>query len=279
MALTLAGALCAAPANADFCELTWDTPCPVFQGATSGSTTVVLTICACDALTPTVDFGWIVSGALPAGVTVFPNSGLVTIPAGGCVDIPLTVTCPAGLIGQNVPITVDVSNITAQTQTQCTGSVKPVRRWIVQAASSVVGISAPSGVGVVSEHDVQLVVSNIGSSGKDGVRIDLTGMGAIEPVEPFILVSPLAPGASQVVTTRVRVVPSAADATEGAGGPPRFGDLLLAWDDDGTGLPPVVNSSVKFRVTTACPTDLNGDGITNGADITQILNAFGQICP
>jgi hypothetical protein len=59
-----------------------------------------------------------------------------------------------------------------------------------------------------------------------------------------------------------------------AGGLPRFRDVTGV-PDLGVGGPPVVDIGAHERVPT-CPTDLNGDGATNTADLVLFLGAFGQ---
>ncbi|RMH26176.1 MAG: hypothetical protein D6693_07655 [Planctomycetota bacterium] len=229
------------------------------------------------------------------GVFVEPNFAVTTpvIQPGKCMTFQISVFCPqpGPLDPLSVPLVATVQNLSSQLIVQAQGNATFVNQvkakpagdgfeLIVDPVAGPFVIPVPTPVTFLND-----TLSPIG--------LDLTfdGLGVIAPPPPISIAVP--PGGSSIELIPQAVLPEGAAPSAGAGAtegpipvpaplPPDFGYLVIKWDGDGDGIPEP-HASVRYRLLPVppptCPTDLNGDGITNGADITQILNAFGQICP
>lgn len=273
-----AALLCTAPAqtNADFCELSWDKPCCQIPGCPVGVAEVTLLLCNCTDITSRYNFQ--LSSPVP-GVSFSPPTGTVTLQPGECITIPIKVYCPIptppGFMG--VPINAMVQNRSTGNQFGCQGLVKPVQDFKIDPTDPVVP-GTPATPNTPGGATAQLVVSNIGSSGKDGVSISFEPMGPLAPLEPIFV--PVLPGETTVVP--VEMVALSLTSTEGGlpPGTPVTGAMLINWDEDGDGVPET-NSSITVLFDDpegGCVADLNGDGIVNGADLAGLLANWG-LCP
>jgi len=125
---------------------------------------------------------------------------------------------------------------------------------------------------------VDLRVTNLSDAANTMRTLTFAAGGPIAAPAPI----PVTLGVGESTVVAVPVTPTAGAGELGV----EFADLIVLYTDD-PALPAgaVQHASATLILGpvepgfTPCPTDLNGDGITNGADITQILNAFGQICP
>ncbi len=259
--------------NADFCELSWDKPCCPIPGCPVGVADVTLLICNCTDETAVYNYELF---SPVQGVFFSPPNGTVTLQRGDCIEIPIKVYCPVPAPPGNmgIPLNAIVTNRTNGNQFECQGLVKVVQDFKVDPTDPTLPGTAPTPADPNSGLiPVSLSVSNLGSSGKDGVSISFDPMGPIAPLEPIFV--PVAPGGTQIVEILARVLPP---TTEGnpPQGQPTTGALLINWDDDGDGIPET-NSSVSFLIgAPPCAGDLNGDGIVNGADLAGLLANWGM---
>ena len=103
-----------------------------------GAATLATAMTLCNDSTVTHNYSWSLTG-LPAGgactingPTIFtPSSGIVSIPPGTCVNIPVTITAPAGLVfGQTACYDFAATNIETGGMTTCTGQLGR-SKWII----------------------------------------------------------------------------------------------------------------------------------------------------
>ncbi len=265
----LTACLATQSSRADHCELLWDLPCCIVPGTNIGVSNNVLTICNCFQDVATYDF--FLKGG-PAGTTFSPPGGVVTLAPGECIEIPIMVTCDpsaTGPMGGGFVFQANVTNIATGAQFSCQGSVRGVENWKVTPVDPVVAV--PVGTTVRT----QLVVSNIGSSGKDGVSIDVMTMGGGTATARWQnpIVMPTGGQCALPLDIRFDGPPSARGATFDV-----FFDVIVSYDDDGDGVPEQ-NSSLKARVVGGpCIGDLDGDGVVGSADLAELIGRWGP-CP
>ncbi len=273
-ASAIAMCTCATPAQADLCELSWDVPCCPVPGTSYGVAIVTMTLCNCTDFP--AEYSFMMKSPIP-GLEFEPFSGFLVLLPGECVDIPITVYCPIGAppIMGGYPVLANVTNLSTGAQFGCEGLVKPVQDWKIVATTPVIASPADPNVTI----GVGLLVNDIGGAGNGGVDLTFLTMGPVNPPTPTFV--PVQPGSTTVVNLAASFNPNGVGGalTEGGSNMPLTGALLILWDDDGDGVPEV-NSSVNFRFTAPpCPGDLNGDGVTNGADLAGLLANWGLCNP
>ena len=109
-----------------------------------GATTLATAMTLCNDSVSTHNYSWTMTG-LPSGgactingPTVFtPSSGIVTIAAGTCMNIPVTITAPPGLVfGQTACYDFSATNIETGGMTTCTGQLGR-SKWIIWWAGPI----------------------------------------------------------------------------------------------------------------------------------------------
>ncbi len=148
------------------CYVTRDVPC--CTGLTSGSS---LTICNYSLVPHTYSWGATPlnggPGCGPQGpMTIFPNAGTLTVPAQGCVTIPLQVLCPSNVpVGTVACYQVSIFNHTTGRIFGCQGSVKRAGKWCL-----IVDVGDPIGIGITPVYPgistpIKFNVENLGEPG------------------------------------------------------------------------------------------------------------------
>ena len=211
-------------------------------GPNQTSITVCFNICNYDWSAPSANFSWSLAG-LPvgpgctvAGPTVFsPASGTVTVAAGACAPICVTIQKPAGLVpGQTACYQLSVSDLKSGTCFDCKGTLRASGKWIPDV---VVGdiVHAPSG-----GADVSFNVTNGGTTGgtfdyqvaaepyestPDANAVRLNGLPPGEPVIGTLTLAPDQTGQVSVHASfdQARVIP--------------IHEIILEADLDGDGVP------------------------------------------
>ncbi len=74
------------------------------------------------------------AGCGPVGPLAFtPSTGTVTVPAGGCVTVPVTIACPSNIpVGQTACYQVAIFNHDTGRLFDCRGSVRRTLKWCLQ---------------------------------------------------------------------------------------------------------------------------------------------------
>jgi len=147
---------------------------------------------------------------------------------------------------------------------------RPASRFMVTPIAPVLdarGAAAPT--------SVDLRIENLSDAVNTMRTLTFAAAGSIVAPAPI----PVTLGVGQSTTITVPITPTAGAGANGV----EFADLIVLYTDD-PALPggPVQHASASIvfgPVGVVCPTDLNGDGVTNGGDISSILNVFGQTCP
>jgi len=215
------------------------------------------------------------SGCEP-GAQFYPASGSVTLARGECRDIPIKVFCPPRTACQDkcVNFSANVVNTVTGEQFRCDGKAVLVENFKVTPNDPVTpGTPGEPATGIVN-------VARTGDAQNDTLMLELIPMN-LELASPQTMEVPLPqePNATipvEIVALSLRGI--SPQAPEGEIPPPDQGQVLIAWDDDGDGTTEV-GSSITFRFTEEpCPTDLNGDGKTDGQDLGVLLLGWGP-CP
>lgn len=111
-------------------------------GPFATTATLTFTICNRDWSQPSMTYSWSLAG-LPAGpgcsvngpTGYSPSSGFVTIPAGGCQNVTVTVTRPAWLTpGSTGCYVLNVTNTLTHACFDCTGKVTASKKWWIDVA-------------------------------------------------------------------------------------------------------------------------------------------------
>lgn len=272
-----------AQSGENYCHLTWDKQCCPVPGCDVSIAPGVLTIC--NEKPEQAEFTWELIDVSGLGLQFMPQNGVAeprnspTGMAEPCIDIPFTVICPPNFpLGSVADYQAIVTKVSTGETFTCFGNVRNVSEWKVEPIGDPV-VDVPVGP-VATPVRAQLVVSNIGSSGKDGVRISATPMGSFDVQPAQIQIPPIAPGTSYAVdsffdiTYRIdRGMPPA---------PGLMGDILFKIDTDGDGIDETVIGSMTVRgVPTVgpCVGDINGDGVIDTADLGLLVGVFGTACP
>jgi len=250
-------------ARADECHLSWDIPCCAVPGTDMGTAVVTLTICNCS--NEITDYTWDFPPQPP--LLFSPPAGMVTLGPGECVDIPITVTCPADFVtpGNGVTFTVLIANGTTVTSFKCVGSIRNSGDVKATPTPPVITVSTTGpiyvGVLVTNTSDTPILWDPT-------VEVmPQTGEIVAAPFEPVML----APRSSMHKTFRV-------NRFELARGFPAdsFFDVVIKWDQDGDGVQEAGSSAAIHTVRAdPCAADLNGDGVINGGDLAILLASWG----
>ncbi len=254
------------------CIVPWD------RQFCNGQTQRNVDLVICNYSNESHDYSWSLGGVaagppgcLINGPTVFsPSGGTVTIPAGTCTTITVTIDRPAGL----TPYLVGcydffVTNLDTGHKFNCRGSVQAVNKWCLIAVDPTPVTPVPiggGGIAVVWEiadadgtggtFDAEIVVMD--PTGGDGG--DLISLDGLPPGEPVVRTVKIPPTLG-TPTIGVNVQMSAHEP---------FGiyDILLFYDDDGNGTRESVISAAIQSSTDVPPcstiadcADTNGDSI------------------
>jgi len=117
----------------ELCYATQNVPC--CAGTISSSS---FTICNYDNVSHVYSYGLSPinggPGCAPFGPTSFtPNTGTVTVPAGGCVTVPITIACPSNIpVGQAACYQISLFNHDTGRLFACKGSVRRPNKWCIQ---------------------------------------------------------------------------------------------------------------------------------------------------
>ena len=260
-------------ADTDKCHLSWDVPCCLLPDGT-GLAKAVLTICNCDNEFDKQYFFDMVSDS-PGLLGFAPDQGVVLVPAGQCVDIPIDVLCSPNIpVGGGALFHANITNLTMGGFFRCDGSVRQTGDTKVITPDPVV----PGPVDVPVDLPFQLRLPG--------------GFG--EPVELFFEAMPA--GQVELGMTQMTVAPPntegpvivglllpaiqkvRAAGTRAPGDVIGFTDVVISWDQNGDGVPEPGASIAVKGVQGPCIGDLNGDGLVNGADLGLLLGAWGP-CP
>jgi|GEM_PF-5177470 len=267
------------------CHLTWDKQCCPVPGCNVSIAPGILTIC--NEKPDASEFMWQLTDSSGMGLQFVPSSGVAAhgnnptgIPT-PCIDIPFTVVCPPNFpVGSVADYQATITKVSTGEQFTCFGNVVNHSEWKIDPVGDpVIDVVIPAGAEPAINRNGQLVVSNIGSSGKDGVSIDLVPMGPFVVSPPQLIIPPISPGTSWSVDSFFDVVYDVRIPPQGG---IQMGDILFMIDTDGDGVGDTVIGSQTVRGAPAaapCPGDINGDGIVDTADLGILIGTFGTICP
>jgi len=215
--------------------------------------------------------------------TVFsPSAGSVTVGANACVNIPVTITRPAGMTSGFVACyNAYITNLDNGHQFGCEGSIWARNFWCIHVYDGELD-PTPIGVGVGVPTTLVLQVENDGDPVGDfpyqlvampsDMAPDLpnpVSINGLPPGEPYLGNLFVAPGTAG----ELPVVVSFANHE-----PFRFFDLLLTTDAGGPPGAQVPAASIALRSVLPCG-DLNGDGVIDAGDahlFDQCLAGPGQ---
>jgi hypothetical protein len=209
----------------------------------------------------------------------------VTVPAYGCVTIPINVTCPSTVPpGQVACYQVSVFNHDTGRIFGCQGSVRRVPKWCIFADPVGVGtigvLQIPAGVATAVPFDVenlddsgtpQLLSYQIQVlAGDTGLPSQVASLDGLPPGEPVTGDLNLGSGASDQVSVSVFY-----DAPWPIG----HDRLVLSGDEDGDGIPEILGEVALLSVDAsalAVPEDRGSEGGTRGGRMFLALpNPFG----
>lgn len=265
-ALAIAGALGAAtPAQANFCHLSWDVPC---MPGPCGAGTAVVTLTICNTKQQVFDYQWTMKG--PAGVIFMPPAGIVGLAPGECIDIPITVTCPPGLTSFIFSANITKFGPPPNEMFSCQGSIistGPVKVTPVDPVIDVPADLARRIVVIVAPQPSPTMPAFF------DIFVEVMGPFMVQPPMRRIMI----PTGGMAIDSFFDVFVDLSPTDRGA--PPPMGDAIFMVDSNGDGAPDMIVGSAGLRAqATACATDLNGDGVTDTADLGLLLDNFGQMC-
>jgi len=273
----------------NYCHLTWDKQCCPVPGCDVSIAPGVLTIC--NEKPDPAEFTWELIDVSGMGLQFMPQNGVaapgnspIGIPE-TCIDIPFTVICPPNFpLGSVADYQAIVTKVGTNETFTCFGNVRNVSEWKVDPVGDpVIDVPVATAPGQnVGGARAQLVVSNIGSSGKDGVRIVAAPMGDFSVQPAQLDIPPIPPGTSYAVDSFFDIFYTIDGSRGMPPAPGLMGDILFKIDTDGDGDAETVVGSMTVRgVPTAddCPGDINGDGVVDTADLGILIGTFGSLCP
>ena len=277
----------------NYCHLTWDKQCCPVPGCNVSIAPGVLTIC--NEKPEPAEFTWVLTDVSGLGLQFMPSSGTsgpgnspFGVPS-TCVDIPFTVICPPNFpVGSVADYQATVTKVGTMETFTCFGNVRNVSDWKLDPVGDpVIDVSIPVDATqpAVSSRG-GLSVSNIGSSGKDGVSITPVVMGPFRVEPSQLVIPPITPGSSFTVDSFFDVfyeIQTPQSLTRGAPPQSNIGDILFMIDTD---VPPdgiadtVIGSQTVRGVPSVapCPGDINNDGVVDTADLGILIGAFGTFC-
>lgn len=278
-----------AQSGENYCHLTWDKQCCPVPGCDVSIAPGVLTIC--NEKPNPAEFTWELIDVSGMGLQFMPQNGIArpgNSPTGApetCIDIPFTVICPPNFpLGAVADYQAIVTKVGTNETFTCFGNVRNVSEWKVDPIGDPV-IDVPVLADPTAAADpvrVQLHVSNLGSSGKDGVRISATPMGDFDVLPAQIVIPPIAPGSSYSVDSFFDIVYRVDGSRGMPPAPGLMGDILFKIDTDNDGVDDTVIGSMTVRgvpQAAPCPGDINGDGVIDTADLGILIGVFGTLCP
>jgi hypothetical protein len=240
----------------------------------------VLTIC--NEKDTGAEFNWVLNDISGMGLTFMPASGFTGLNPGECIDLPFTVICPDPFpLGSVADYEVVITKVGTNEVFGCFGNVRNSSEFKIDPPGDpVIDVAIPASPLLPPQRsEVRMSVSNLGSSGKDGVRLHIVPMGGFAVAPSFLDLPPIAEGAS-ISDCRFDVFFDIILR----GGPPQtqvMGDILYMLDTDNDGVGDLVIGSQTVRGVPAgapCVGDLNGDGVIDTADLGILLGVFGTSC-
>jgi len=257
----------------DRCNLPWDA-----QLCRNRSTvTVNLTICNDSPVAHNYVYAFAGNNNCSwPGPTVFsPPAGSVSVPANTCVQVPVTITRPAGMTTGNVACyNATITNLDTGHQFGCEGSVWARDLWCPR----IIGTGIPIDLAVGLPVSIDFAIDNDGDpvgdfpyrlevvpSDMDPDAPAVVSIDGLPPGQPVVGTLAVAPG-----TTGTLPVTLTLETYE----PFRFYDLLLISE---AGMPPgwdVPAGSVTLRGVLPCG-DLNRDGVIDGLDAALFEQCLG----
>jgi hypothetical protein len=209
----------------------------------------------------------------PDGVIAFePPSGFVEVAAGEMVVAQVTMLAPAaGTPGTGLPYRANIIETTTGASATVIGEVRN---------TDAIYFSTDSGKQIPSPDDGGDADSDGGTTNKTEGQLPPVMLGGRFENDPFrtlIYTETITLAPREV---RALVIPVDPGLITLRTGPTGFADLVIEWDQNGDGFPDPGGSITLCAPVPggACPTDLNGDGTVDGADLGQMLGAWGT-CP
>ncbi|MCA9311240.1 MAG: hypothetical protein KDA21_08545 [Phycisphaerales bacterium] len=262
---------------ADKCDLTRIVPC--CPETISGN--AVLTICNYG--TAPVSYNWTIDNLTPSGSCTymlaagdfFPSSGTVgPVAPGGCVNIPVTVSCER--FGQD-PIAcanfgVTFTNLATGAATSCTGVVQASQPGTVKnldpvptdvtAQAAPVRLDFEFGMLPGESGNMDYLIVQVPRNPSDQPVVSLNGRAPGEAVTGSVFIED---GMKQVVSVNATYA--------GGEGERRFEDVIVYADLTGSGSAthPAVSESVHILPPAARNPDINGDGRVDFIDLNTLL--------
>jgi hypothetical protein len=259
----------------DSCHIPWDKSFCIGQLQRNVDVTI------CNDGTSDYDYNWSLAGVpgvggVPGstcnvnGPTIYsPSSGTVTVPAGQCVSITITIDRPAGLTAPNVACyDLLVNNADTGNSFSCRGSVQAKNKWCLNWATPVPYEPViAGGIGTVIEFeaentdnpdnflDYQIIAmpANMNPNA-EGVSLD-----GLPPGEPVVRTVKIPPGEEGIIEVGVRIPDHE---------PFVFYDIILMYDENDDGIMEAAASASVRSVyaddpgcsTTSdcCDVDMNG---------------------
>ncbi|MBK7366332.1 MAG: hypothetical protein IPJ04_00100 [Candidatus Eisenbacteria bacterium] len=179
------------------CKQWCKVPPTVNFGPYATSATATFTICNYDFSAPSMNYSWSLNG-LPAGTcsvngptSYSPSSGSMTIPAGSCQSVTVTITRPVWLTPGNTGCFVfNVTNNTNHTCFNCTSIATASKKWWILDPIDWIG------VGHGSSKTAHFTVSNADAVGTSRILVLSVKPGRVgdSPQAQYVSLNGLPPG-------------------------------------------------------------------------------------
>ncbi len=266
----------------NFCHLTWDKQCCPVPGCNVSVAPGILTIC--NNKQGGAEFTWELIDVSGMGLQFMPASGFTGLNPGECIDLPFTVICPPNFpLGSVADYQARVTKVGTMETFSCFGNVRNMSDLKIDPPVPVVEVGIPADLSTPGDRtEVRMSVSNIGSSGKDGVSLHIVANPPFA-VDPPVLELPFIAQNSSISDCRFDVFFDIdISLLRGPNPVQQVGDVLYMLDNDGDGNPETVIGSQTVRAVpaaTPCVGDINGDGVIDTADLGVLIGVFGTTCP
>ena len=245
---------------------------------------VTMTLTICNNSTVPKNYGWTIGSVTGPGcpnavlpMFITPNMGSVTVPPGGCVNIPIVVNCE-GTLGQGSTTCLEaiVTDLGTNQAYTASGQIKstiinpgsPLPQWCLQVADPTGPIRIPFG----ETFNVGFTVANVGEA-NGALFYEVQGGGVLringnDPGNGFLNYATVAPG-----NTATRRFDVAFDEYR----PGQLFDVVIFADLDSDGTrEPVASIAFQTFDPTGCVGDATGDGLVDFADLNLLLSCFGN---